>query len=140
MLLTIATTHRPATDLGYLLMKHPDNVHAIELPFGRATALYPQADDTRCEAALIAEVDPVALVRGRGGAEGREDQYVNDRPYAASSLLAAAIGKAFGTAMTGRSKLRQELADTPITRGHSPASKISACAFPPSCFRRSGAR
>ncbi len=114
MLLTLATTHRPATDLGYLLMKHPDNVHVVELPFDRATVLYPQADEARCEAALIVEVDPVALVRGRGGAEGREDQYVNDRPYAASSLLAAAIGKAFGTAMTGRSKLRQELADMAI--------------------------
>jgi hypothetical protein len=32
MLLTISTTHRPATDLGFLLMKHPDNVHSIKLP------------------------------------------------------------------------------------------------------------
>ena len=90
MLLTIATTHRPATDPGYLLMKHPDNVHAAALPFGSATVLYPQADETRCEAALVVEVDPVALVRGRGGGQGRED-HVNDRPHAASLLLAAAI-------------------------------------------------
>ncbi len=55
MLLTIATTHRPATDLGYLLMKHPDNVHAVELPFGRATVLYPQADDTRPRRSVISQ-------------------------------------------------------------------------------------
>ena len=93
MLLTLATTHRLATDLGCLLVKHPNHVHAFELPFGRATALYPHADETRCDVALIVEVDPAALVRGRGGVAGREDPHVNDRPYAASSLLAAAIGK-----------------------------------------------
>ncbi len=34
MLLTISTTHRPATDLGYLLSKHPDRVQRFELAFG----------------------------------------------------------------------------------------------------------
>ncbi|HYG30596.1 MAG TPA: 3' terminal RNA ribose 2'-O-methyltransferase Hen1 [Allosphingosinicella sp.] len=114
MLLTLSTTHRPATDLGYLLMKHPDNVHANELPFGRATIFYPEATEERCTAALTLEVDPVELVRGKGAAAGLQDQYVNDRPYAASSLLAVALGRMLGTTMGGRSKLRQELADTPI--------------------------
>lgn len=111
MLLMLTTTHRPATDLGFLLMKHPDNVHTAELAFGSATLFYPEADEARCTAALAVDVDPVELVRGKGGAPGIQDQYVNDRPYAASSLLAVAIGRSLGTAMSGRSKHRQELAD-----------------------------
>ena len=111
MLLTLTTTHRPATDLGYLLMKNPENVHSTELAFGTATVFYPQASDERCTAAMAIEVDPVELVRGKGGQPGQQDQYVNDRPYAASSLLSVAIGKVLGTALSGRSKLRHELAD-----------------------------
>ena len=111
MLLTIATTHQPATDLGFLLMKHPDNVHSVELSFGRATLFYPEATDTRCTAAVTLEIDPIELVRGKGSIE---DQYVNDRPYAASSLLSVALGRLLNTAMGGRSKLRQDLADRPI--------------------------
>jgi 3' terminal RNA ribose 2'-O-methyltransferase Hen1 len=115
MLLTISTTHQPATDLGFLLMKHPDNVHVTELPFGRATVFYPEASAERCMAALAVEVDPVELVRGKGSAAGIQDQYVNDRPYAASSLLSVAMGRALNSAMGGRSQHRQELADTAIT-------------------------
>lgn len=92
MILTISTTHHPATDLGFLLMKHPDNVHETSLPFGKATVFYPEATEERCTAALMVEVDPVELVRGKGGAAGLQDQYVNDRPYAASSLLSVALG------------------------------------------------
>jgi len=114
MLLTLTTTHKPATDLGFLLMKHPDNVHEAELAFGRATIFYPAAGEDLCTAALTVEVDPVELVRAKGRGAAIEDHYVSDRPYAASSLLAVAIGRAFGTAMGGRSKLRQELADTAI--------------------------
>lgn len=114
MLLTISTTHQPASDLGFLLMKHPDNVHAIDLPFGRATLFFSEASDQRCTAAMMLEVDPVELVRGKNGAPGQQDQYVNDRPYAASSLLAVALGRMLNTAMAGRSKLRQELADSPM--------------------------
>lgn len=111
MLLTITTTHQPATDLGFLLMKHPDNVHSVELSFGKATLFYPEASDERCTAAITLEVDPVELVRGKGSSE---DQYVNDRPYAASSLLSVALGRLLNTAMGGRSKLRQELAEQSI--------------------------
>ena len=114
MLLTLTTTHNPATDLGFLLMKHPDNAHTVDLAFGEATLFYPEATEARCTAALMVEVDPIELVRGRSGAPGIEDQYVNDRPYAASSLLAVAIGRSLGTAMSGRSKHRQELADLPL--------------------------
>lgn len=111
MLLTITTTHKPATDLGFLLMKNPANVHAVELPFGRATLFYPEASEERCTAAITLEVDSVQLVRGKAGLE---DQYVNDRPYAASSLLSVALGRLVNTAMGGRSKDRQALADKAI--------------------------
>ena len=110
MYLSIATTHKPATDLGFLLMKHPERSHEIELSFGRGVVFFPQADETRCEATLVLDLDPVALVRGRAGGEGVTDQYVNDRPYAASSLLSVALNKAFRTAMTGVSRERPELA------------------------------
>ena len=114
MLLTITTTHHPATDLGFLLMKHPDNVHEAALPFGRATIFYPEAGEERCTAALTVEVDPVQLVRSKGKGNAVEDQYVSDRPYAASSMLSVALGRTLGSAMNGRSKLRQELADRPL--------------------------
>src|SRR3954453_16299762 len=106
MLLTLRTTHVPATDLGFLLHKHPDRVQTFELPVGTAHVLYPEATAQRCTAALLLEVDPVALVRGRGASQ---DQYVNDRPYAASSLLAVALGKVFSTAMKGRCVARPDL-------------------------------
>lgn len=111
MLLTITTTHRPATDLGFLLMKNPANVHSVDLAIGRATLFYPEASEERCTAAITLEVDAVDLVRGKGSIE---EQYVNDRPYAASSLLSVALGRLLNTAMAGRSKDRQELADQPI--------------------------
>ena len=84
MLLTIRTTQQPATDLGFLLHKHPDHVHTREFPFGNATVFYPEATEDSCTAAIVLDVDPVGMVRGRGGKGGAEDQYVNDRPYVAS--------------------------------------------------------
>jgi 3' terminal RNA ribose 2'-O-methyltransferase Hen1 len=114
MFLSIATTHQPATDLGYLLHKHPGRLHDIELTFGKAWVFYPDARDTRCEAALILDVDPVGLVRGKGQADGLLAQYVNDRPYVASSLLSVALNKAFRTAMSGICNQRQELAESAI--------------------------
>lgn len=114
MFLSIATTHVPATDLGFLLMKHPDRVHELELAFGKAVVVYPEANEARCEAALVLEVDPVALVRGRGQGEGLLSQYVNDRPYAATSFLSVALNRAFRTAMTGESRERADLAQQPI--------------------------
>jgi len=116
MLLTITSSASPATDLGYLLHKNPDRVHDKELPFGVARVCYPEATIERCTAALIVDIDPVQLVRGRSGSgpQGNRfslSQYVNDRPYAVSSFMSVAISKLFGTAMTGRSKDRPELAE-----------------------------
>jgi 3' terminal RNA ribose 2'-O-methyltransferase Hen1 len=116
MLLTITTTHCPASDLGYLLHKNPAKVHTVELSFGMAHVFYPEATDERCTAALLLDIDPVGLVRGkRGRGEGGAlDQYVNDRPYVSSSFMSVALGRAFGTAMGGRSKDRPELAEQKI--------------------------
>jgi len=116
MLLTISTTYQPATDLGYLLHKNPARLQTEELWFGKGFVFYPEASDDQCTAALLIEIDPVALVRGRGpaGEGGQLEQYVNDRPYAANSFLSVAMGRMFTTAMSGRSKERQELADTAI--------------------------
>src|SRR5258708_20597506 len=116
MLLTISTTHQPATDLGYLLHKNPARLQTEDLSFGKAYVFYPEATAERCTAALLVEIDPVALVRGRGpaGEGGQLEQYVNDRPYAANSFLSVAMGRMFTTAMSGRSKERQQLADTAI--------------------------
>jgi 3' terminal RNA ribose 2'-O-methyltransferase Hen1 len=117
MLLTLATTHHPATDLGHLLRKNPARPQSFDLTFGKAHVFYPEAAAGRCTAALLVEVDPVALVRNRrnpSGEGGVPGQYVNDRPYAASSFLSVAIAEVFGSALSGGSKERPELADTPI--------------------------
>lgn len=116
MLLTITTTHRPATDLGFLLHKHPGRVQSFPQSSGVAHVFYPQADEDRCTVALLLEVDPIALVRGRRETEtgfplGR---YVNDRPYVASSLLAVALHKVFATASAGICRSRPELAANPL--------------------------
>ncbi|MFF4580697.1 3' terminal RNA ribose 2'-O-methyltransferase Hen1 [Streptomyces sp. NPDC001373] len=118
MFLTISmtgTTEKPATDLGFLLHKHPGRTQAFATSHGTAHVFYPEATDQRCTAALLLEVDPVALVRhgrgkGRGGApDAALAQYVNDRPYAASSLLAVALSGVFRTALKGRCAARPEL-------------------------------
>ncbi|WP_369232745.1 3' terminal RNA ribose 2'-O-methyltransferase Hen1 [Streptomyces sp. R21] len=118
MFLTISATgtpQRPATDLGLLLHKHPDKAQAFSTSYGKAHVLYPEASVERCTAALLLEVDAVALVRrgkgkGRGGApDAALAQYVNDRPYAASSLLAVALSAVFSSAMKGQCAARPEL-------------------------------
>lgn len=113
---TTGTTDAPgmtdATDLGYLLHKRPGGLQSFELPVGTAHVFYPRVSADRCTAALMLEVDPVALVRDRrfSGDAFALAQYVNDRPYASSSMLAVALGKVFRTALAGRSSERPDLA------------------------------
>ncbi|MFF8277141.1 3' terminal RNA ribose 2'-O-methyltransferase Hen1 [Streptomyces lateritius] len=123
MFLTISTTgtlERPATDLGFLLHKHPDNAQTFSTSHGTAHILYPEASAERCTAALLLEVDPVGLVRrgkgkGRGGApDSALAQYVNDRPYAASSLLAVALSTVFKSALRGACRAMPERAAAPL--------------------------
>lgn len=110
MFLTLSTTHRPATDLGYLLHKHPDRAQVFQIAGGTAHVFYPEAGEHRCRAALLCEIDPVNLVRGKHNTAFSLGQYVNDRPYAAGSMLAVAIGAVFRSAMKGVSA-KPELAE-----------------------------
>ncbi len=121
MLLTITTTYQPATDLGYLLHKHPSRAQSFSLSFGKAHVFYAEASVERCTAALLLDVDPVQLARGQraggassGGGATPLEPYVNDRPYVASSFLSVALSEVFGTALNGHCASRQELADTKL--------------------------
>ncbi len=120
MLLTITSTHSPATELGYLLHKHPDRFQSFDISFGQAHVFYPEATSERCTAALLLDINPIGLVRNRpksfkesasGGGHTLED-YVNDRPYVASSFLSVAISQVFGSALAGKCKAREELVNT----------------------------
>jgi 3' terminal RNA ribose 2'-O-methyltransferase Hen1 len=111
VLLTISSTHRPATDLGFLLHKHPDRVQTFAVPFGAVHVFYPEASADRCTAALLLDVDPVGLVRrGRGASSFALADYVNDRPYVASSFLSVALVTVFKSAMAGTCKGHEALA------------------------------
>jgi 3' terminal RNA ribose 2'-O-methyltransferase Hen1 len=110
MLLTLTLTRPPATDLGFLLHKHPERVQEFPLPFGAAHVFYPEATEDRCTAALLLDVDPVGLIR-RGVRFARLDQYVNDRPYVASSFMSVALSRIFNSALKGTCNARPELPD-----------------------------
>ncbi len=117
MLLTITNSSPQATDLGYLLHKHPDKVQAFSLSYGKAHVFYPESSSDRCTACLLLDIDPVGLVRNRRGpsGEGRSlDQYVNDRPYVASSFLSVALAKVYGSALSGRCNDKPQLISTPL--------------------------
>lgn len=111
MFLSITSRTPDSRDLGYLLHKNPANVHTTSLAFGEARVFFSKAHMEECTAHLMVLVDPVTLVRGKGAAKGgwALGQYVNDRPYAASSFLSTAISRCFGTAMSGRCAKRPDL-------------------------------
>ena len=111
MLLTITNTQPPSSSLGYLLHKHPGKSQSFELSFGQAHVFYPECYEQATTAALLLQVDPVGLVRGKNREQSfLLGQYVNDRSYVASSLLSVAISQVFSSAMNGRCKERPELA------------------------------
>ena len=117
MLLTLSTTHSPATDLGYLLHKHPERIQSFPLNFGQAHVFYPEARIEKCTAALLLDVDTVGLTRRpqrRYGENFALAPYVSDRPYVASSFLSVAIAQVFSSALSGKSKERPRLAETAI--------------------------
>ncbi len=115
MLLTISTTHSPATDLGFLLHKHPDRFQTFDLSFGDCHVFYPEADESRCSVSLLLDVDPVEMARGKKRQQNFAlAGYVNDRPYVASSFMSTAISQVFGTALSGRCKKRPELVSQPM--------------------------
>jgi len=116
MLLSVTTTHEPATDLGFLLHKNPARMQSEEFSFGKAYVFIPKlTPPVHCLRSPGG--GPVGLVRGRrgpAGEGGQLEQYVNDRPYAANSFMSVAIGRLFTTAMSGKSKERPELAGMPL--------------------------
>ncbi len=117
MLLTISTTHQPATDLGYLLYKHPQKVQSIDISVGKAHIFYPQATEERCTIALVLDIDPIGLVRGGKFPAGDNfvlEHYVNDRPYVSSSFMSVALSGAFSTAMNGTCRDKPELVDVKL--------------------------
>ncbi len=110
MLLIISTTYNPATDLGYLLHKHPAKLQNFELPWGCAKVFYPQSSENVTTVAMMLELNPIKLVR-----QGETlEHYVNDRPYVASSFLSVALAKVFSTALSGRCRDKPELVNTPL--------------------------
>lgn len=117
MLLTLTYSpldSSPATDLGYLLYKNPARVQSFDLSFGQAHVFYPEARADCCTVALLLDINPIGLVRNHRGAGQLLEQYVNDRPYVASSFMSVAISEVFGTAMTGKSRERPELAEVAL--------------------------
>lgn len=116
MLLTITYEGQNTQALGYLLHKNPERAQQFELNYGKAYVFYPEVSDERTTAALLLDIDPIDLARGKlGSTDGGLFDYVNDRPYAATSFLSSAIARVFGTAMSGKCEKRQALADTPIS-------------------------
>ena len=115
MLVSLTSTTPDATDLGYLLHKHPDNVRTVDVGIGRAHVFFPEATPQRCTASLFVEVDPIALARGgKGRPAASLEHYVNDRPYVASSMLAVALGRLYRTALAGTCDARPELVAQPL--------------------------
>ena len=115
MLLNITTTHKPATDLGFLLHKHPDKLQSVDLSIGKAHIFYPESSQERTTVSLLLDIDAIDMVRGGRNLSGKGfslGQYVNDRPYVASSFMSVAIAKAFSTAMNGTCKNKPELVNT----------------------------
>lgn len=112
MLLTITYREKPATDLGFLLHKHPARPQTFELSFGKVYVFYPKAEPEECTAALLLDINPIDLARGKVGTGfGGLFDYINDRPYAASSFLSTALARVYGSAMSGSCKEKPELAE-----------------------------
>jgi 3' terminal RNA ribose 2'-O-methyltransferase Hen1 len=119
MLLTLTTTHKPATDLGYLLHKNPFRCQSKKLPFGTVLVFYPEASKDKCTVAILIDVDPIGLVRGKrkSGRSMPLEQYVNDRPYVCSSFMSVTLSRVFGQTLNGKCRHKPELVETemPLT-------------------------
>ena len=115
MLLTITYNGENSRNIGFLLHKNPQRPQVFELSHGRAYVFYPELSDERTTVALVLDIDPIDLARGKvGSTVGGLFDYVNDRPYVSSSFMSTAISRVFGTAMTGRGDDFQELADSKL--------------------------
>ena len=118
MLLTITAAGEHAHALSFLLHKHPDTLQQAELSVGTAYIFYPEYGNEKVTAALLLDIDPIGMVRNAKNFAGKDfllGQYVNDRPYVASSFMSSAISKAFSSAMNGRCKEHPEYIELPLT-------------------------
>ncbi|KXX70256.1 3' terminal RNA ribose 2'-O-methyltransferase Hen1 [Flammeovirga sp. SJP92] len=114
MLLNITTTHQPASVLGFMLHKHPDKLQTVKLSIGKAHVFYPESSEEKTTVSLLLDIDPIDMVRGGRNLSGKGfalGQYVNDRPYVASSFMSVALSKAFSTAMNGKCSHDPNLVD-----------------------------
>ena len=117
MLLTITAEGENAAALSFLLHKHPDKLQQVELSVGVAYIFYPECGKEKVTAALLLDIDPIGMVRNAKNFAGKDfllGQYVNDRPYVASSFMSSAISKAFSSAMNGSCKEHPEFIDMPL--------------------------
>ena len=81
MLLTITYEGTNTQELGYLLHKNPERAQQFEMSYGKAYVFYPEVSDERTTAALLLDIDPLDLARGKvGSRDGGLFDYVNDRP------------------------------------------------------------
>ncbi|WNJ18733.1 3' terminal RNA ribose 2'-O-methyltransferase Hen1 [Pontibacter sp. G13] len=117
MILKITQYGGDPNTLGFLLHKHPDRVQSVSLPAGKATICYPVKEADRITMVLVLELDGHALAR-KARSHRKGDfalaQYVNDRPFVASSLMSTAIAQGFGSALNGRCKDHPEWVDLPL--------------------------
>lgn len=117
MLLTITAEGENAAALSFLMHKHPDKLQQVELSVGTAYIFYPECKKEKVTAALLLDIDPIGMVRNAKNFAGKDfllGQYVNDRPYVASSFMSSAISKAFSSAMNGSCKEHPEFIDMPL--------------------------
>lgn len=118
MLLTISAEGSNSNILSFLLHKHPDKLQTTELSVGKAHVFYPEYSEEKTTAALLLEIDPVGMVRNAKNFTGKDfllGQYVNDRPYVASSFMSSAIAKVFSSALNGNCKEHPEYVDEALS-------------------------
>ncbi|WP_196888668.1 3' terminal RNA ribose 2'-O-methyltransferase Hen1 [Aureivirga sp. CE67] len=112
MLLTITAKDENAEEISYLFHKHPDKFQTSEITVGKTHVFYPEVSKEQTTIALMLDIDPIEMVRGKRNLSGKGfslQQYVNDKPYIASSFLSSAIIKMFSTALNGKCNNKPEL-------------------------------
>ena len=84
------------------------------LSFGSVHVFFPVATEDECTLALLLDIDPIDMVRGRRRQDSGLplDQYINNRPYVASSFLSVAIAQVLGSALKGECREVPGLAET----------------------------
>jgi hypothetical protein len=97
MLLTIRTTRQPATDLGFLLHKHPEHVHTREFPFGNATVFYPEASEESCTAGFGLKGRPYDAVSDEADSSLASSAARRRRAESGTCVLRLKGGVAFGS-------------------------------------------